>query len=39
MLENVSEDEIDEISEDLGCTPPKIGEAAKEASCDLLPAK
>ena len=39
MLENVSEDEIDEISEELGCTPPEIQEAAKEASFDLLPAK
>ena len=39
MLENVSEDEIDEISEDLRCTPPEIREAVKEASFDLLPAK
>ena len=39
MLENVSEDEIDEISEDLGFTPPDIQEAAKEVSFDLLPAK
>ena len=39
MLENVSEDEIDEISEDLGCTPHEIRDAAKEASFDLLPAK
>ena len=39
MLENVSKDETDEISEDLGCTPPKIREAAKAASFDLLPVK
>ena len=34
-----SEDEIDEISEDLACTPPEIREAAKDASFDLLPTK